>query len=401
MFIQATNVIKQRLIREIRSRIAEHPDFSDVLVSNKMPFRDPPSKAIIITNASGSNKRLSMDDFIRDETARASLARTVEHPSLAIEWVVDNPEVPYDEIADPGFYFTRILSVPTYNDPGQYQITPVIKKQDRFSGDATNPLVVAELSEIPLESRLRVFVEVDGEYYRSLVSPANYVYDNVDNEVVLSDPIDSTRQELVVEYYYAADVIGPINFMKNQSDVESINGVVLAFGERIVPDDEQVVVVGAVGDQVCYKVYGGQWDISLDIQCFAQDPGMQERLADYVSIWLWERREDLENDHVIIEDISLGGENTDLEVEVSTVPYFSASLGLQIKTNWEIRIPVTFTWRALDIYDFSLDDGTLTDLEASNIPTTVIAVYPLEQDGFRSIISDVRVRMISPGFLAL
>jgi|CXWL01.1.fsa_nt_gi hypothetical protein len=397
MFIQITNVVKQRLIRHIKSRLIDHPDFHDVFVSNKMPStKDLPAKAIIISGASGTQKRLDLSDHIATATSRAVLARTVEGPSTSIEWVTDNLLTDLDDVADSGYYYTKILSVPTYNTPGTYEIIQVFRRQETFEPTLTT----APLAAIPLDNKLYVYTRYEGDFRRTLVSPAHYVYDSNLNEIVLSSPMD--RETLVVEYYEAGQTITNIPFSKNSVDPVSLPGIVIAFGERIVLNDQQVVYVSSPDKPACYDVSGGQYDLSFDVTCFAQDPGMQERLVDYVSLWLWEDRVELERDHLILnEPMSLGGEATDLEVSISNVPYFQASLTVPVKTNWEIHIPRVGQWRDIGIYDLSEDDGTLPDDSPViiNIKSKFIPVLDITKE--TQFYPDMRIRLVRPGFLAI
>lgn len=396
MFIQATNVVKNRLIGVLERQLLQHPDFKDVLVSNKMPAeKDWPSKAIIISNVSGSQRKLDLSDLkMSGIPARSVLARTVEGRSTAIEWVMNNFRVLDADVVAAGYYYTKILTVPTYNLPGTFQITPVLLQKDIFYPTLTT----APLSATPLNNKVRVYTTYQGVKRRSLVSPAQYIYDTNTNEIVLSEPLKT--ETLVVEYLVAGTVQSNIPFNKNTIDVSSLPGIVLAFGERIFEGDQQVIYVGNQTDPCIarYDVYGGQWALNVELTCYAQDPGMQERLLDYTSTWLWQQRVELENSNITITDIGLGGESTDLEVTVSKTPFFSASMSVDALVDWELMIPNLFSYN--DISTFAEDDGTLTDEQAaSEIESLVVPV--ILGDETTKYVLDTRHRLISPGFLAL
>jgi len=386
------------MVRYIRSRIAEHPDLKDTLISNKMPARDIPNKAVIITNSPANQKKLSFDDLIESNvSSRVSLARTVEGPSTSIEWAMDNPAIVRGDMVADGYYFTKILTVPTVNSSGSYSINPVAKIQDTFEGSESSKV----LTNPPLEGKMTVYTTHLGSYHRHLLSPVHYVYDSSTNEVVLAKALPN--ETVIIEYFATQPTLGPFEFKKNSIDITSLPGVSVAFGERVYLGDQQVLNINNPDNSPSrVDIYGGFYEISLDITVRAQDPGDQERLADYVSVWIWEKRKELEESNIIISDMGLGGESTDSEVEVSSVPFFEASLSLSITTYWEMRKPLLFEWKQLEIYDISDDDGTLSDAAAADISRTTIAVLDLvDEGGGDFFIPDNRTRLISPGFLAI
>lgn len=396
MYIQVTNKTKQRLIQKIRRKILEHPDFADTLVTNKIPAKSQPSKAIVISSASGPRRRFDLGDLIREhEKARCGLIRTVENPSTSIEWVVDNQNTLVNEWVTAGFYFVSITKVPTYNAKGTFDIVPVLKAREVFEPGVT----VAELARTPIEGRMKVYAVFTQSPYdvRDLYAPSQYVYDASNNEVVLPQPLP--REELVVEYLYDGTAQQNIEFSKNSYNTTALPGVVIAFGDRPVENDQQVVMVGSDFGTVSYDVYGGGFDLDIELTVYALDPDIQERMVDYLSVWLWYIKNELEaEDNMILHNVSIGGDSTDLQVEISSVPYFTATVSLEVTTHWEVRLPKTLKINGIHLYDTAYLDGSLTDEEIAKISSSLIQVADL---GSSNYVFDTRARLFFSGITAI
>ncbi len=390
MFLHITNVTKQKMVEMLNERLKEHPDLKDVFVGNKLAAdKGYPGKALIITSASANQKRLSNDDFIQDEIGRVALGRVIDKPSVSVEWIKELAGEGVPDLADPGFYFIEILQKPSQEGArGKFSVTSVFKRQEVFDP----PVQKAVLDRVPLENKLRVFAEV-GVDRRVLFSPSQFVFDTAANAVVLSETL--TAEVLIVEYLEAG-ATSEHEFRANSENSSAISGVELAFGERSSVGDQQVVFIDTKSCRQ-FQVHGGQWEMSLELTGFAQDPGVQERLVDYATTWIWRDREEFENNHMIIQGVSIGPDAYDDEVEVAGLKYFTAAITVDLITAWEVHSPYLFEWRELLLYQEG-HTGDLTDEEAAEIETSLIPVLDINSV---EITLDSRPRIILPGLLTL
>lgn len=382
MFLHITNVTKQKIIQLFEERKHEVPELRDLLVSNKMPStKDLPSKALIVTSASANQKKLSNDDFIQDEYGYTALGRIIGKPGLTVEWIQEDRSSGA-AMAPPGYYYLTVTQIPGQGLPGLLEITPVVRRVEAFQA----PVQKALLEFTPIGGNVRVRTP-----HRSMYAPSQYVYDAVENAIVLSEPLVEGHGPLTVEYLYAAESLGSFEFRRN-AELRAIPGVILAIGERYTLGDQQVLFIDTTPKRQ-YMVHGGQWEMSLELTAYAQDPGWQERIIDYAATWMWRDRIAFENSHIAVQSVSIGGDSTETEVEIAELPLFTASLSLEILTTWEIHSPYLFEWREILMYEDS-HTGAMTDDEAAEVPSSLIPVLEI---GDQEVTFDNRPRLILPG----
>lgn len=376
MFLHIINATKQKIIAKIRERKVEHPDFDDVYIGNKLPRKDLPNKAIIITNASASQIKLGSDDFIQTVKGYATIVRVVDKPGLFIEWIKEIGSMV------PGYYYLKVVTYDSNTRKGTYSSTPVYKRRMRFDAGASDVTLPVE----PFEMRMEV---ISGNL--QLLPPAQFVYDPSPRTVIFTQ---SPLYEGYVEFLEEGPVNPSIPFTAMVTSVEGVPGVALAIGERIKIGDEQAVIISPTEDSQ-YEVRGGRFNLSLDITAYAQDPQTQERLVDYVSTWLWQERVKLTDEHVAITDISIGGESIDSQVTIAGIPFFQASLTLAITVDWEVHIPLVRRITEFSLYQ-NENDGNKTDEEIAEETKSIFKPYKKLPSQHVSFICDARARLVVP-----
>ena len=83
--------MKRRLLYEIESAFLNHPQFSGkVQVKNKFPYQERLQFGVLLRNTSGSQIRMSADNYMADLYSHVRLARNKYSPGTSIEWVREN-----------------------------------------------------------------------------------------------------------------------------------------------------------------------------------------------------------------------------------------------------------------------------------------------------------------------
>ena len=106
----------------------------------------------------------------------------------------------------------------------------------------------------------------------------------------------------------------------------------------------QVFGVDADELKAKFTAFKGKFEVSFDMDVIARDPGQMEEIADLVIMYLWgQKKPMLENEGIEILDISMGGEAEDTYDETADLFYYTASLSVQLRADWETHLPLPLT----------------------------------------------------------
>jgi len=180
---------------------------------------------------------------------------------------------------------------------------------------------------------------------------------------------------LYADYYYPTSSRGPYTAEINGWNDTAIPGVIMAFGRNMHEGDKCAVIVTSKRTLTALE-YGGQWDISVSFDVMARDPIQLEEIADLVLMYLWgEKKNRLEFEGICIQDISHGGEADEVYDETGQDMYYLVSMDAQIRTDWNIHVPVPFRITAFSFVEDLEAYREATDEEVAQMPST-LAIYP-------------------------
>lgn len=166
-----------------------------------------------------------------------------------------------------------------------------------------------------------------------------YTYDTTDGKITLAHP-HPVGTKIFASYKYPTESRGPFGIDKDTSNNKAIEGVILAFGRRIVDGDKMAVVVHDKREDVA-KEYGGRWEISVDIDIITRDPMTREELSDMVLMYFFAyRKEAMTDEGLELLDVSFGGEAEEIYDDVGQDYYFNSSITLTFQTDWSIHVPL-------------------------------------------------------------
>ena len=346
MYYYLTSALKRRIGLELKDSFSRHPLYNKIVgsIQNKYVFEERPQFGIVIKGSSANKVALSGDNFIGSIYSHVMLAN-VGAPAYPIEWIREDLNVVRDNGGtfplNPGIYYIEILDAPDNpTNPGHFIIDPLLTQTDEAVLQFVSGIEQeAQLQIPPAKGTLRLWLNK-----RQLLKEGkDYTVDYATGALRLL--VRFTPESLLTaDYRYPAPSIGPVEFGWNLSDHTTLPGVIMAFGKRARAGDKVAVVV--YQDRVeAAKAYGGKFEVNLDLDVIAMDPAQMEEIADLVIMYLWgERKADLETEGIEIVDISMGGEAEETYDETGDTYYYNASISLQLRSDWEIHIPLPLTF---------------------------------------------------------
>ncbi len=345
MYFYLIQSLKRRLILELQDSFAKHPIYDKLVpyIQNRFVFKERPQFGIVVKGSSANKVALSADNFLGTVSSHVMLAYVGE-AVYPIEWVREdqaalrenNDQMPIN----PGIYYIEILSVPTTpQDTGTFAVDPLIEVFDEdvlmfMSGIERE----AQLQHAPAKGTLRLW---ENRRFQ-LKEGIHYTVDYTNGSIELLQP-STPNSILTADYYYPVESLGPINFSWNTSDFTTLPGVVMAFGKR-----------AKVGDKVAIRVYpervdtasayGGRFDVTFEFDAISQDTNQMEEIADLIFMYLWaQKRPILSSEGIEVNDVSMGGEAEEVYDETADLNYYTASMTIQMQSDWEIHIPLPLT----------------------------------------------------------
>jgi hypothetical protein len=371
-----TNASKKRIVRELRKILYDHPryraDSNNVQV--KFAFTERPQRGIIVNNTTAERVKLSADNYVARLSSFCMLTYVGNKPGTSIEWVRENYPLleefsPQRDIfpSPPGVYKIKIKSIPddARSIPGQFTIDPILTVLNE-------PLITFQIS-IPMTAQLShdsiypgsVRLYLNGR--TPILEGVDFSVNSATGEITFlrTTPVGD---KVYADYRYIIPTQGPFPFNSEATDLTSIPGVVIAFGDRIQDCDEMAIVVTDDRTEVA-EIYGGKYEVTFSLVVFSRDTEDREKLSDYVVIKVLEIQNALGYEGLELLDISPGGEEEEVYNATIDDYYYESAVTLSMRVDWEIQkaLPVV-VWRveqtskAVEDQTGYLDGTVITDL---------------------------------------
>lgn len=358
MYYYLTSAIKRRAILELKDSFSRHPIYSKVVpfIQNRFSFTERPQMGIVVKGSSANKVSLSGDNFIGNVQSYVMLGY-VGQPTYPIEWVREDLNA-IRENEDrmptaPGIYYIEILTVPENpQTPGTFVVDPLLTVTGepllRFESGIERE---AQLENPPTKGTVRLWVND-----RLMLSEGkDYTIDYKTGAVTFLSRF-APQETVTADYRFPIPSQGPFEFQWNTADFKTLPGVVLAFGKRARLGDKVAVKINPDREDTALA-YGGKFEVSLDLDVLSQDTTATEEIADLSVMYLWgEKKPYLEFEGIEIVDISIGGEAEETYDETADINYYTASLSIQFRADWEIHVPLPLT----------ISKATTTQLDGSD-----------------------------------
>jgi hypothetical protein len=346
MLYAVSNATKKRLCQIFQDIVSKHPIFEKTKVYTKFPQEERPKTAIVIRSVSGGSQKLGLDNFVAIQRGYCTLANLKGVYGNSIEWVKDDQEH-LDKLSPAGFYIVKIISHEPNTNNFNFTIDPyLICDNEELNITFIKNKEGAILKNTPVNPNSEIVFSQANQF--EFKRDIDYKIDYSLGEILFEESVKK-YEPITVDYQVLSKQLGPFTTEYYSANNIAIPGIVIAFGDRLKVNDEQVVVVES-RDRPVAKVYGGRWLLDFDIVVIAQDPDQQERLIDFVTTSLWADYQDtLANEGIAIRDFTLSGEAEDLEVEISEEYSFSGGIAFSCEIDWELHVPMISEVRRINI----------------------------------------------------
>jgi hypothetical protein len=378
MYYYLTEVVKRRLIYELRHYYAAHPLYKKITngIVEKYNWNERPQYGIVVMDASASKMWLSGDHFLGNIESYVMLARVNNLPGQALEWVREDTQAIHQNNnvfpSQAGIYYIDITTVDHNLRTGQFFVDPLISVKNEKVLESTGVETTATLLNLPV---------IDGTIFglrngsTPLVEGEDYTVNLTTGDIVFLGQVPFPDGDIITfDYRYPAASTGPHDFRFEQANLTAIPGVILAFGERAEAGQKQAILVNEER-QVVAEEYGGKWELSLNLDIVARDPIQRNKLADLTGMFLWTiLKPQWEREGLSILDVGLGGESEEPYDEVGDDYFYNASISMQIMTDWAMFVAQPLTIRTIGFGDV----GGLTDEEAADVPSSLEPMVMVE-----------------------
>ena len=163
------------------------------------------------------------------------------------------------------------------------------------------------------------------------------------------------RFRMVADYRYSHHglALGPFTFSEYQEVHYALPGVVLCMGRRAKKGDRQVVRVSEFRELQA-KIYGGHWEMSMNLALISKDSRQIEEMTDQVINWLWAvRKNQLEYEGISLTRVEPSGESEESFTDNVTDFYYESTVDISLMTEWQRFVPHLYR-----IEHFSIDEET-------------------------------------------
>lgn len=343
MYYNLVQSLKRRLILELKDSFARHPVYNGIepFIQNRYSFEERPQMGIVVKGSSANKVQFSPDNFVGTIDSRTMLAY-VGQPAYPLEWVRE--DLQYVSARGmttlPGVYYLEILEAPVnISEPGFFVIDPLLTVTDeavfRFQSGIEQD---AQLQQIPVNKTLRLYVS--GRF--QLIESVDFTADYTNGSIQFLKPFNP-NDRVTADYRYAGPTVGPLPFYWNTADFKTLPGVVMAFGKRAAKGQKVAVVVYPERVSTA-QAFGGKFEANFDLDVIARDTTSMEEIADLCVMYLWgQKKSVLEQEGIEIVDISIGGEQEEAADETGDLYFYTASLSIQLRADWEVHVPLPLT----------------------------------------------------------
>jgi len=362
MYLHLLTASRRKIISELKEYFGLHPIYNKLEIQDKYAYEERPQFGMVVQSVNASKIQLAADNYMGTIVSHVGLAKEQYKPSRAIEWVVeDTPNI--GNLVSEGMYYIEVVEV---GEQFKVEVDQILDIAEPLVEDADGSETTLNLEYEPLPNTLElhttdpVIWKIEGTHF--IVSG---------KQITLLEPL-SDHDDLIAEYRSHTSTAGPYEIIPNTSNNEIIPGVVLAFGNQLVLNDRQIVMVKKERENMAYE-YGGKWEITMTIDVVARDPIQRDEILDEAIKCLWVyKKEYLDLIGFFIQDVSPSGMSEEDYDPNSGDMYYRGSVDLTVLTDWRMAVPLFKTVKDIGYGDMFV----LPDEEASKLNFSVKMVRP-------------------------
>lgn len=179
----------------------------------------------------------------------------------------------------------------------------------------------------------------DGTRIRTFEKGTHYTIDYLTGIVTFLVPLLKNYRIYASYRYQTGDIGGPFVFEEFQEVTDAIPGVVISIGRRAKMGDKQAVIVSQLREQQA-KIYGGHWEMSLELAVVSKDPSQMEQMTDHIISYLWaERKNVLEYEGIALNSVEPTGETEEVHIDTTGDLYYESSVSISLQSEWQRFVP--------------------------------------------------------------
>lgn len=368
-----THHTKRRFMAELKSMLQNHPRYVEDVqnVVNKFGYKERASRGIIINSTSAERVRLSADNYIGRQKSFVVMSPYRNSKGTSIEFVNEN--MPALEAINPnrnvfptppGFFVISIDSLPNdgTGEPGYFTLKQYLSAEDPslltfndsrdFIAYLSHQNIYPGSVQIYFDDRIRLIPDVD------------YTVDYGTSEIrFLKDT--PTGYTVSAKYRHGYGEDRKLEFHRNAYQTEIVPGVVLAFGDRATIGDQVSIRINESRVETA-DVYGGKFEVNLELLTYSKDASDREQLVDYVTTSILGRQMALIDSGIELMEVSPGSDAEETFNPETDEYYYEQSISVQLRVDWMIMIPLMLDNVDIEMTSAEMDrtrghlDGTYT-----------------------------------------
>lgn len=368
-----THHTKRRFMSELKSMLQNHPRYMEDVqnVVNKFGYKERASRGIIINSTSAERVRLSADNYIGRQKSFVVMSPYRNSKGTSIEFVNEN--MPALETINPnrnvfptppGFFVISIDSLPNdgTGEPGYFTLKQYLSAEDPslltfndsrdFIAYLSHQNIYPGSVQIYFDDRIRLIPDVD------------YIVDYGTSEIrFLKDT--PTGYTVSAKYRHGYGEDRKLEFHRNTYQTEIIPGVVLAFGDRATIGDQISIRINESRVETA-DVYGGKFEVNLELLTYSKDASDREQLVDYVTTSILGRQMALIDSGIELMEVSPGSDAEETFNPETDEYYYEQSISVQLRVDWMIMVPLMLDNVDIEMTSAEMDrtrghlDGTYT-----------------------------------------
>lgn len=260
-------------------------------------------------------------------------------------------------------YFSRNIIVPSINiinftADDQFEVgTIYVIEEEILVSKTTGTETTAQLDHgggseiIDTDSDDLYIAYADGTRLYTLERNKDYSIDYNTGLITFLLPVEKNYR-IYVNYRYQDPPVTPVvyTFKPFQEVSEAIPGVIISIGRRAKTGDKQVIIVSQNREQQA-KIYGGHWNMALDLAVISKDPSQMEQMADHIVSYLWgERKNILEYEGITLNSVEPSGESEEMHVETTGDLYYESSVSISVQSEWQRFVPYNPIYKLRGIF---------------------------------------------------
>lgn len=341
MFSYLAEPLTGFFIKELREFWSTHPKYLDLVdgIQGKYSWEQTPTKGIVVKTSGSSHVRYSADNYKGIRHSYATLFKPKGTRGTSIEWLKEDGVAINSNNgffpSPPGFYFVKITEIDDYTKILTFSVTKFLDVSSEIM--RLNSLSDGVLVHPPLQNTVTLRV-MPSNY--ELFEDINYIVNYTTGEITFVQPLPNPPAYVEASYRYNGGVTEGFKVQENYYHKNAIPGVLMAFGRRSFLNDVMVICITQLREPA-YKIYGGKWTGSIELDCFSKDEYEQREISSWTAHFIEAMLRPAATAFGIeITEVSSGGETEEPFDDVADDYKYSESISVSVETEWEMHVPI-------------------------------------------------------------